>query len=108
MALNKNPLSLSDNAVNQIKISAEQSKMQNLALRFAVSKQKSGQLQYAMGFDDINNDQDIKYEEKGIKITIDAASVDLLQGTLLDFVKLNDGEMQFVFSNPNDANYSTE
>ncbi len=106
MALTSNPLSLSDNAVNQIKASAEQSKMQKLALRFAVRKQDSGQLQYAMGFDDVNNQQDLKYEEKGIKITIDSASVDLLRGTVLDYVKLDSGEMQFVFSNPNDPNYS--
>ncbi|MDI9227812.1 iron-sulfur cluster assembly accessory protein, partial [Serratia bockelmannii] len=46
------------------------------------------------------NDDDIVFEDKGIKVIIDGKSLVYLDGTELDFVKegLNEG---FKFNNPN-------
>ncbi|ANM78490.1 iron-binding protein IscA [Serratia marcescens] len=51
-------------------------------------------------FVDEANDDDIVFEDKGIKVIIDGKSLVYLDGTELDFVKegLNEG---FKFNNPN-------
>ncbi len=108
MPSNKQPLILSDNAARQVKESAEQSNMQSIALRIAVEKLDSGELRYAMGFDDVDDKGGMKYESNGVEIVIPDNSIALLQDTILDYVKLDDGEKQFVFLNPNDPNYSPE
>ena len=37
---------------------------------------------------------------------ISETSRPLLEGTTIDYVELEPGEFQFIFMNPNDANYS--
>ena len=45
------------------------------------------------------------FTSEGVKIVIAPEYVPLLDNTTLDFAQLDDGEMQFVFINPDDANY---
>ncbi len=108
MSSSSQPLTLSDNAVKQIQEAAAQSGMQDTPIRFAVEILKSGQFRYAMGFDDVNNEDDLRYEYKGVKIVVAPGSVDNLRGTVMDYVELDGGDKQFVFLNPNDPNYSPQ
>ena len=57
-------------------------------------------LAYVLEFVDELNDEDIVYEDKGVKVIIDPKSKLYLEGTRLEFVKegLNEG---FEFVNPN-------
>lgn len=106
MSTSDQPVVLTESSARQVKESASQSSMQDTPLRFAVEKLDSGQLRYAMGFDDKVNDDDSSYESHGVKIIVANSSVALLQGTTMDYVELDDGDKQFVFLNPNDPNYS--
>ena len=47
------------------------------------------------------------FDSEGVKIVVSAGCFELLKGTELDYVKLDDvDEMQFIFKNPNDPNYN--
>ncbi len=71
-----------------------------LGLRLGVRTSGCSGFAYVLEFVDTLNEDDTVFEEKGIKIIIDAKSLLYLDGTELDFVKegLNEG---FQFKNPN-------
>lgn len=97
-------ITVTPEAAKQIRKASEQSLAQGLPLRIAVNRDADGLFQYRMGFDDEFQVGDISVEAEGITILIDADSQALCQGMMLDFVNL-DGNMEFVFMNPNDPHY---
>lgn len=92
-------------AANQIRLSAQQGKMEGMPLRIACRKNADDSLHYAMGFDDRGRDEDIQIVSEGITLVVSAASVPLIKGMKVDFVELSPGEKSFIFKNPNDPNY---
>jgi len=98
-------ITITPEAAKQIKAAAEQGNMSDMALRLAVTKQDDGSFQYAMGFDDQSLEGDSKYSSEGVNVVISALSHELLRGTTLDYVQLEDGQYNFVFLNPNDPNF---
>jgi iron-sulfur cluster assembly accessory protein len=101
-------ITVSKAAAEQIKVSAKQGDAEGLALRLAATQKADGSLDYVMGFEDRNMDDDVFFESEGVKIMISAGCYELMKNTELDFVKLDDvEEMQFIFKNPNDPNYKT-
>ncbi|MDH5185245.1 MAG: iron-sulfur cluster assembly accessory protein [Gammaproteobacteria bacterium] len=99
-------ISITPEAAEQIKISAEQGNTANTPLRIAVSKNDDGSFHYGMGFDDELREDDQKSLSEGINIVVSALSYELLKGTTLDFVELEDGQFNFIFLNPNDPSYT--
>ena len=89
-------------AAEQIKLSAKQNQTEALPLRIAVKRESDGSFQYAMGFADQNHNDDILLNSEGIDIVVTSHSTDLLQGTTMDYVELEPGKFNFIFSNPND------
>lgn len=71
-----------------------------LGVRLSVQTTGCSGLGYNMEFVDTINDDDDVFEDKDIKIIINAKSLVYLDGTQIDFVKegLNEG---FKFNNPN-------
>ena len=99
-------ITVSPSAAEQIKASAAQAQAEKLPLRIAAQKADDGSLQYAMGFEEREMDDDISFDSEGVKIVVSASCYDLLKNTQLDFVKLDDAdEMHFIFKNPNDPAY---
>lgn len=98
-------ITITPEAAKQIQAAAEQGNMTGMKLRLAATKQEDGSLHYAMGFDDQSMEGDSTYNSEGVSVVISALSLDLLKGTTLDFVQLEDGEHNFVFLNPNDPNF---
>ena len=92
-------------AAEQIRKSAEQGNMGDLALRIAATKKPDGSLDYAMGFDE-PGEEDIELNSEGVKVLIAPQHVPLLNGATLDYVEMEPGTFSFIFLNPNDANYS--
>lgn len=74
-----------------------------LGLRLGVRTSGCSGMAYVLEFVDEINDDDIVFEDKGVKVIIDGKSMVYLDGTELDFVKegLNEG---FKFNNPNVSN----
>ena len=93
-------------AAKQIREAAKQARMEGMALRIAADRQSDGSIHYGMGFDDLNRDDDTRYTSEGIELVIAPTSRALLDGTVVDFVELEDGQYEFIFMNPNDANYT--
>ncbi len=97
--------SVSASAAEQILISAKQGQMENLPLRIAAKRKENGEIQYAMGFDDQQDGNDLSFTSEGVKIVIAPACIELLKGATLDYVELEPGQYNFIFLNPNDPNF---
>lgn len=99
-------ISLTADAARQIRYSAKQGKMEGMPLRLAVTRNPDKSLHYAMGFDDVPNDEDHRFSSQGIDIVVSKSSIDLLTGTTVDYVELEPGKFHFIFLNPNDPNFT--
>jgi iron-sulfur cluster assembly protein len=93
-------------AAEQIRASAKQGDMQGLAMRIAAKRNPDGSMHYGMGFDENELDGDIRVNADGIDVVIGESSHIHLEGTILDYVEIEPETWQFIFLNPNDANYS--
>lgn len=91
-------------AAEQIKQSAQQGGMGNMPLRIAITQQPDGSLHYGMGFDEAR-EEDHNVSSEGVNVVISPVSLDLAKGVTLDYVQMDDGQMNFIFINPNDPNY---
>ena len=99
-------ITVSKSAAEQILDSTKQGDSASLKLRLAATKKDDGSIEYVMGFEDRDLDDDIFFDSEGVKIVVSASCYELLKNTELDYVKLDDAEeMQFIFKNPNDPNY---
>ncbi len=99
-------ITLTPKAAEQIRASARQQRTEGLPLRLAAKRLEDGSIHYGMGFDDTGRSEDTAYRSEGIDIVVAPNSTELLVGTTLDFVTLDDGEERFVFLNPQDPNYA--
>lgn len=92
-------ISLSDSAAQRVSaFMANRGK--GVGLRLGVRTSGCSGMAYVLEFVDGLNDDDVVFEDKGVKVIIDGKSLVYLDGTQLDFVKegLNEG---FKFNNPN-------
>jgi iron-sulfur cluster assembly protein len=92
-------------AAEQIRQAAKQGGTEGMALRFAARRKEDGSFDYLMGFDDAK-DEDIQFDIEGVSMIMTPEHYSLLDETTMDFAELDDGEQQFIFLNPKDANYS--
>lgn len=97
-------ITITDAAIEQIKKSASEGDMVGMYLRIAASKDKDNNIQYGMGFDNNKADTDAVVSIGPIDVLIGESSRELLTGATLDFVQIENEEMQFIFINPNDPN----
>ncbi len=95
-------------AADQVKKSALESKLDNTPLRIAATRKADNSIHYGLGFDDTggSKEKDHRFESNGVEIIVAESSLELLQGTTIDFVELQPKQFHFVFLNPNDPNYS--
>ena len=99
-------ITVSKTAADIILDSTKQGESAGMKLRLAANQKDDGTIEYVMGFEDRDLDDDIFFESEGVKIVVSAGCFELLKGTELDYVKLDDvEEMQFIFKNPNDPTY---
>ena len=73
-----------------------------IGLRFGVRRTGCSGWGYAVDLARDQREGDTVFEQSGIQIRVDADSLDLVDGTEIDFVK-NGLSEQFVFRNPNVA-----
>jgi iron-sulfur cluster insertion protein len=71
-----------------------------LMLRVAVSGGGCSGFQYGFSLDDARLDDDLLFEQSGIKVVIDSTSMELVQGAEIDFVEELVGA-SFQVRNPN-------
>ncbi len=92
---------ITPSAASQIRKAAEQSNTHGLCLRIAVGIDEKKAIHYGMGFDE-RKDDDVHVVSEGVELLIADGIKDILMGAVLDYVEINPGEHQFIFTNPND------
>lgn len=100
-------ITLTPAAVEQVKAAAAQSGAEGLALRLAARKNPDGTMEYGMGFDEPKDD-DLAFKFGDVEVVMGGEFGPLFNGTTVDFVELEPGQSNFIFMNPNDANYQPQ
>ena len=93
-------LRLTEAAAEQAKVAMEREGLRNAALRVSVVGGGCSGFQYSLGFDTNQQADDAVLVQHGVRILVDASSVQYLQGTIIDFVSGLHGA-GFKFINPN-------
>lgn len=93
-------ITVTPQAAEQIHESAKQGNMAGMPLRIAVTRLENGSFHYALGFDE-PKEGDNTFQSEGVDIVVAPQSLDMLTGTVIDFVEL-DGKQEIIFINPND------
>jgi iron-sulfur cluster insertion protein len=92
-------ITLTDAAIAKITaLLAEENEPQ--ALRIAVTGGGCSGFQYALGFDTEQHDDDLVYEQGGVKVFVDETSAEYLAGAQVDFQDGLQGK-GFAIENPN-------
>jgi iron-sulfur cluster assembly protein len=91
-------------AAKELKRSMAHHDFDDMPLRIAARKSEDGSFEYQMGFDEAGPG-DAMFGCNGIDVIIAKEHKALLNGTRLEYVELDDGEMHFIFLNPNDPTY---
>jgi len=97
-------ITLTTTAVKQIRQSAKEGNLEGLPLRIAATKNDDGSIHYGMGFDDVK-ETDVTHTTDGVDVIVSPESNELVDGMNIDYVEIEPGKPQFIFSNPKDANY---
>ena len=94
-------ISLTNNAATRVKTYLE-SRGKGIGLRLGITKTGCSGYSYVVNYADKLDDADIVFEDKGVKVVVDADALPLVDGTEVDFVK-NGLNEAFSFRNPNIA-----
>jgi iron-sulfur cluster insertion protein len=93
---------VSESAARRIAVLKEQEHAEGAWLRIGVSGGGCSGFQYGLSFDDQRNPDDFLFERDGIGVIVDDSSLDLLNGSEIDFVEDLMGA-SFQIKNPNAA-----
>jgi len=93
-------LTLTENAIRQVKVLIARDQRQDQGLRVAVTDGGCSGFSYKLDFDKNRKSDDIVLEWDGVKVYVDPNSAPFLKGTVIDFVAGIYGG-GFKFSNPN-------
>jgi|TARA_B110000211_G_C14079349_1_gene553717 iron-sulfur cluster assembly protein len=100
--MNKQVITLSDNAANRIKEIMSSADNKTIGVRVGVKSGGCAGLSYIMEYaKEIKPNEEI-VEEKGVKVLIDPKAIMYLLGTEMDFKKEKFAS-QFIFKNPNET-----
>jgi iron-sulfur cluster assembly protein len=99
-----NMITITPQAAAQIRKAAEQAEAEDMYLRLAAKRADDGNIEYAMGFDDMGG-QDQIYTSEGTDVLISDSCKDLLRDATLDYVEISSGVHEFIFVNPNDPRH---
>ena len=92
-------ISLTQSAAERVR-SHLQARGQGIGLRLGVTATGCSGYSYVVNYADEIDDSDVIFEDKGVKVVVDAEALPLIDGTEVDFVK-NGLNEAFSFRNPN-------
>ena len=92
-------ISLTDSAANRV-LTYLDKRGDGVGLRLGVTRTGCSGYSYVINYADEINDDDVVFEDKGVKVVVDEEALRLIDGTEVDFVK-NDLSEAFSFRNPN-------
>ena len=89
-------ISLTKEAAEQVRVSAQESGADRMALRVAARVNQAGMLEFGMGFDD-ERSNDTLVDSWGVTLLVNAESAPMLDDVTIDFSEVEPGERRFVF-----------
>jgi iron-sulfur cluster assembly protein len=92
-------ISLTESAANRVK-SFLAARGGGIGLRLGVRKTGCSGFAYVINYADVPQPGDAVFEDRGVRVFVDAGSLSLIDGTVVDFVKQGLNEA-FRFKNPN-------
>ncbi|TLY63543.1 MAG: iron-sulfur cluster assembly protein IscA [Gammaproteobacteria bacterium] len=92
-------ISLTESAANRVKTFLS-TRGSGVGLRLGVRKTGCSGFAYVINYADEAQPGDVVFEDRGVKVFVEAGSLGLLDGTTVDFVKQGLNEA-FRFRNPN-------
>jgi len=92
-------ISLTDAAADRVRTYLEK-RDKGLGLRLGVTKTGCSGYSYVINYAEAIGDDDVIFEDKGVKVVIDPEALSLIDGTEVDFIK-NGLNEAFSFRNPN-------
>ncbi len=92
-------ISLTESAASRVR-NYLQARGDGIGLRLGVTKTGCSGYSYVINYAEDIKDADIVFEDKGVKVVVDADALPLIDGTEVDFVKSGLNEA-FCFRNPN-------
>jgi len=92
-------ISLTEAAANRIRTFLA-SRGHGIGLRLGVRKTGCSGFAYVVNYADGQQADDVVFEDRGVRVFVDAGSLKLIDGTVIDFVKQGLNEA-FRFRNPN-------
>ncbi len=93
------PVSLTPSAAARVAVLIAQEGKPGLMMRLGVSGGGCSGFQYGLSLDDTLGSDDVILEQHGVKLVVDTTSLDLLDGTQVDFIEDLMGA-SFQFRNP--------
>jgi iron-sulfur cluster insertion protein len=100
VGIGERAITISDSAAKRVLVLRELEGDDSLMLRITVSGGGCSGFQYGFAFDNQKNEDDYVFEHMGIAVVTDDASLDLLNGSAIDFVEDLMGA-SFQIKNPN-------
>ena len=92
-------ISLTESAANRVKTFLL-ARGHGIGLRLGVRKTGCSGFAYVINYADAPEPGDQEFEDRGVRVFVDSASLSLIDGTIVDFVKQGLNEA-FRFRNPN-------
>ena len=100
--MNKQIITLSENAANRIKEIMSKAEKDSLGVRVVVKSGGCAGMSYVMEYAKEINPSDEIIEDKGVKVFVDPGAIMYLLGTEMDYKK-EEFSSTFVFKNPNET-----
>ena len=100
--MNKQIISLSNNAANRIKEIMSNAEKDSIGVRIGVKSGGCAGMSYVMEYAKKIDPSDELIEDKGVKVFIDPGAIMYLLGTEMDYKK-EQFSSSFVFNNPNET-----
>ena len=100
--MNKQIITLSENAANRIKEIMSMAEKDSLGVRVGVKSGGCAGMSYVMEYAKEINPSDEIIEDKGVKVFVDPGAIMYLLGTEMDYKK-EEFSSTFVFKNPNET-----
>ena len=94
-------ISLTDNAATRVRNYLD-SRGKGIGLRLGITKTGCSGYSYVVNYADELAEADVVFEDKGVKVVVDADALPFVDGTEVDFIK-NGLNEAFSFRNPNIA-----
>ena len=91
---------LTENAASRVSAMLKQ-RGSGIGLRLGTRKSGCSGFEYVVDYADEVSDRDEVFECHGVKLVVDRGSLPFLNGTTIDYVKMNALNEGFEFNNPN-------